>query len=64
MIRIENISKVYEKPVRCAALRGVSLVFPDTGLVVVAGESGSGKTTLVNILSGLDTPTSGSVEKD
>lgn len=64
MIRIENISKVYEKPVRCAALRDISLVFPDTGLVVVAGESGSGKTTLVNILSGLDTPTSGSVEKD
>ena len=64
MIRIENISKVYEKPVRCAALRDISLVFPDTGLVVVAGESGCGKTTLVNILSGLDTPTSGSVEKD
>lgn len=64
MIRIENISKVYEKPVRCAALRDISLVFPDTGLVVVAGESGSGKTTLVNILSGLDTPTAGSVEKD
>ena len=64
MIKAENISKIYDKPEKRVALSGVSLVFPDTGLVVVAGESGSGKTTLVNILSGLDTPTSGSVEKD
>ena len=64
MIKAENISKIYDKPEKRAALCGVSLVFPDTGLVVVAGESGCGKTTLVNILSGLDTPTSGSVEKD
>ena len=64
MIKAENISKIYDKPEKRVALSGVSLVFPDTGLVVVAGESGCGKTTLVNILSGLDTPTSGSVEKD
>lgn len=64
MIKAENISKIYDKPEKRVALSGVSLVFPDTGLVVVTGESGSGKTTLVNILSGLDTPTSGSIEKD
>ena len=34
---------------------------PERSLTVLRGPSGSGKTTLVNILGGLDLPTSGSV---
>jgi putative ABC transport system ATP-binding protein len=46
------------------ALRGVSLGVPGASLTVLRGPSGSGKTTLVNILGGLDLPTSGSVRFD
>ena len=43
------------------ALRGVSLAADPGELVAVRGRSGSGKTTFLNILGGLDHPTSGTV---
>lgn len=43
------------------ALRGVSVAVPGRSLTVLRGPSGSGKTTLVNILGGLDLPSSGTV---
>jgi putative ABC transport system ATP-binding protein len=44
------------------ALRGIDLDLPAGELTVLLGPSGSGKSTLVNILGGLDWPTSGSVQ--
>jgi putative ABC transport system ATP-binding protein len=44
------------------ALRGVSLSAAPGALVAVRGRSGTGKTTLLNILGGLDLPSSGSVQ--
>ena len=41
------------------ALRGVNLAADPGELVAVRGRSGSGKTTFLNILGGLDHPTSG-----
>ena len=49
---------------RVDALRGVSVDFPRGQFSAVMGPSGSGKSTLMNILAGLDNPTSGSVMID
>lgn len=46
------------------ALDGVDLTIDRGEIVGCAGPSGSGKTTLLHLLSGLDTPTSGTVSFD
>ena len=43
------------------ALDGVTLDFPETGMVFILGKSGSGKSTLLNVLGGLDKYDSGEV---
>jgi putative ABC transport system ATP-binding protein len=46
------------------ALRGVSVSLPRGQFTAVMGPSGSGKSTLMNVLAGLDRPTSGTIEID
>jgi putative ABC transport system ATP-binding protein len=60
MIEFQDLRKVYimgEEEV--AALAGVSLRIDRGEYVAVIGPSGSGKSTLMNILGGLDRPSSG-----
>ena len=66
MIRITDLNKIYKsrKRKQCHALKGINLNLPDTGFVFVLGKSGSGKSTLLNLIGGLDSITSGSVEVD
>ncbi|MEL6913169.1 MAG: ABC transporter ATP-binding protein [Pseudomonadota bacterium] len=62
VFRTEGIGKVYgQGAAHVQALREVSLTFYDGEFVVLLGPSGSGKSTFLNILGGLDTPTSGRV---
>ncbi len=59
---LEKVTKTYmlgEVPV--PALRGVDLELEPGHIVVLLGPSGSGKTTLINVIGGLDSPTSGTV---
>ncbi|MEN6578210.1 MAG: ABC transporter ATP-binding protein [Phycisphaerales bacterium] len=61
-IETTGLSKVYTfGEVQVAALRDVTLSVARGRLVGVAGASGSGKSTLMNLLGGLDTPSSGSI---
>ncbi|MEN6426040.1 MAG: ABC transporter ATP-binding protein [Phycisphaerales bacterium] len=61
-IETTGLGKVYTfGEVRVAALRDVTLSVARGRLVGVAGASGSGKSTLMNLLGGLDTPSSGSI---
>lgn len=60
MIEIDTLTKTYimgEEKV--AALAGISLGIARGEHVAIVGPSGSGKSTLMNILGGLDRPTSG-----
>jgi putative ABC transport system ATP-binding protein len=62
-VEIENLTKVYSSGrIRVAALGGVSLSVKKGNFLGVTGPSGSGKSTLMNLLGGLDSPTSGSIK--
>jgi putative ABC transport system ATP-binding protein len=60
MIEIEDLKKVYIMgDEEVGALAGANLSIDRGEYVAVIGPSGSGKSTLMNILGGLDRPTSG-----
>lgn len=61
MIRLENITKIYDAKIEDRkALDSISLEIQDGEMVAVMGPSGSGKSTLLNILGCMDSATEGS----
>lgn len=62
LISMNHVFKNYETPSGSfAALRGIDLEVRQGEFVAVVGRSGSGKSTLINVLTGIDTPSSGEV---
>jgi putative ABC transport system ATP-binding protein len=59
-IRLNNIVKTYIRGrQRVEVLHGLSLEIGQGEFISIMGPSGSGKTSLLNLIAGLDTPTSG-----
>lgn len=64
-IKFENVKKTYSMgEVKINALDDVDFSIDKGELVIVVGASGAGKSTILNILGGMDTPTSGCVLVD
>jgi len=65
MYELSNVTKNYQKGRRTIpALRGLNLVIGDGEWLAVQGRTGHGKTTLLQILGGLDRPSTGTVTFD
>ncbi|MFP2902504.1 ABC transporter ATP-binding protein [Corallococcus sp. 4LFB] len=63
MVRLQGVSKTYRRgTVEVPVLAGVDLSIDTGAFEAFMGPSGSGKSTLLNLVSGLDRPTTGSVE--
>jgi putative ABC transport system ATP-binding protein len=63
MYKLTNVTKDYPKGRETVhALRGVDVEIPDGEWLAIQGPTGHGKSTLLQILGGLDRPTSGSVD--
>ena len=61
-IKIKNINKKYEKNKTIKVLNDISFNFESGKIYSIVGPSGSGKSTLLNLLSLIDSPSSGSIE--
>ena len=60
LIELDHVVKIYALgEVEVVGLDDISLAIPEGQFVAVMGASGSGKSTLMNVIGGLDRPTSG-----
>jgi ABC-type polar amino acid transport system ATPase subunit len=60
LIDLREVTKTYESEAGpCQALKGITLQVHRSEFVAVVGKSGSGKSTLINLITGIDRPTSG-----
>lgn len=63
-VRLEGVSKVFgERGSSITALDRVSIDIAPGEFVCLVGASGCGKTTLLNLIAGIDQPSSGSIDR-
>ena len=60
LLEAKEVTKIYAKA-QHSSLNKVSFSVSKSEFIAIMGASGSGKTTLLNVLSTIDTPTSGSI---
>ncbi len=62
IIEVRGLHKTYtETEVEVKAINGIDLSFEEGEFTAIVGPSGCGKTTFLNMIGGLDVPTSGKV---
>ena len=62
LVQTENLTRIYSSgAINVVALDAVTLAVDEGEFLGVTGPSGCGKSTLMNLLGGLDSPTSGSI---
>lgn len=65
IIQINNLTKTYhDTEVPVYAVNGIDLSFEEGEFAAIVGPSGCGKTTLMNMIGGLEVPSSGNVVVD
>ena len=63
LVEITNLEKTYiSKGESLTVLKDLNLEIPEGKKITIVGQSGNGKSTLLNIISGIDSPTVGSVK--
>jgi len=62
LIELKNVSKSYlTEAGEVRALQGIDLSIDSGDMIILSGKSGCGKTTLLNLIGGLDQPSSGEI---
>jgi putative ABC transport system ATP-binding protein len=60
LVRLTDVTKVYQEGIT-GALKAVSVTVQQGEFTAIMGPSGSGKSTMLNLIAGLDRPTSGTI---
>ena len=63
LVTVRDVHKYFTRGnERIDVLQGVNLTIPQGDFLALMGPSGSGKTKLLNLMGGLDQPSSGTVD--